>query len=78
MIGSKFGFAGVNQPYTLNSSIDVISRQIEGLNNKLIPVRVVDVILDETHPDFENFGGWNSIGIIKYELVLSSEGEIFD
>ena len=78
MIGSKFGFAGVNQPYTLNSSIDVISRQIEGLNNKLIPVRVVDVILDETHPDFENFGGWNSIGVIKYELVLSSEGEVFD
>ena len=75
MIGSKFGFAGQNQPYKPDSSIGALSRQIESLNNKLIPVRVIDVILDETHPDFEIYGGWNGIGIIKYELINFPERE---
>jgi hypothetical protein len=75
MIGSKFGFAGINQPYKPDNSIDAISKQIESLNNKLVPVRVVDVILDETHPDFVSLGEWNGIGIIKYELILSPESE---
>jgi hypothetical protein len=75
MIGSKFGFAGQNQPYSPDSSLAIINRRIEDLANKLIPARVIDVILDETHPDFINLGEWNSIGIIKYELINSLEGE---
>jgi hypothetical protein len=75
MIGSKFGFAGINQPYKPDNSISAISKQIESLNNKLVPARVVDIILDETHPDFVNLGEWNGIGTIKYELILSPEGE---
>jgi len=75
MIGSKFGFAGVNQPYKSDASISAINRQIESLNNKLIPARVVDVILDETHPDFVSLGEWNGIGTVKYELILSPESE---
>ena len=75
MIGSKYGFAGLNQPYKPDFSIEAINRQIENLNNKLIPVRVVDIILDETHPDFEIYGGWNGIGIIKYELINFPETE---
>ena len=78
MINSKFGFAGINQPYKPDSSLDAIGRQIESLNNKLIPARVVDIILDETHPNFTNLGEWNSIGIIKYELILSPEREQTD
>jgi hypothetical protein len=69
MIGSKFGFAGQNQSYSSNSSIEALNRRIEDLSGKLIPVRVTDVILDESHPDFGDFGEWNSIGIIKYELI---------
>jgi hypothetical protein len=75
MIGSKFGFAGQNQPYSTDSSLTNINRRIEDLTNKLIPARVIDVILDETHPDFPNLGEWNSIGIIKYELINFPEGE---
>jgi hypothetical protein len=75
MIGSKFGFAGQNQPYSTDSSLTNINRRIEDLTNKLIPARVIDVILDETHPDFLNLGEWNSIGIIKYELINFPEGE---
>jgi len=75
MIGSKFGFSGVNQPYTQDSSIGNINGRIEDLSNKLIPARVTDIILDETHPDFEIYGGWNGVGIIKYELINFPEGE---
>jgi hypothetical protein len=75
MIGSKFGFAGLNQSYNQNSSLDNINRKINDLSNRLIPARVVDVILDETHPDFEAYGGWNGIGVIKYSLVNFPDGE---
>jgi len=75
MIGSKFGFAGVNQPYSQDSSISSINRRIEDLSNKLIPARIIDIILDETHPDFDTYGGWNGVGIIKYELINFPERE---
>ena len=75
MIGSKFGFAGLNQPYNQNSSLDAINRKINDLSDRLIPARVVDVILDETHPDFEAYGGWNGIGVIKYSLVNFPDGK---
>ena len=75
MIGSKFGFAGQNQSYSSDSSLASINRRIENLANKLIPARVIDIILDETYPDFDTYGGWNSIGIIKYELINFPEGE---
>lgn len=74
-VSSKFGLAGANQPFSQNSSIEQLNRRITNLAGKLIPARVVDVILDENHPDFETYGEWNSIGIIRYETVLSPEGE---
>ena len=75
MIGSKFGYAGQNQAYSPDPSLASINRRIEDLANKLIPARVIDVILDENYPDFDTYGGWNSIGVIKYELINSLEGE---
>jgi hypothetical protein len=75
MIGSKFGFAGQSQSYSPDSSLTSINRRIEDLANKLIPARVIDVILDETHPDFVSLGEWNGVGIIKYELINFPEGE---
>ena len=75
MIGSKFGFAGLNQPYNQNSSLDAINGKINDLSDRLISARVVDVILDETHPDFEAYGGWNGIGVIKYSLVNFPDGK---
>jgi len=74
MIGSKFGFAGQNQPYNQNSSLDNINRKINDLSDRMIPARVVDIILDETHPDFDTYGKWNGIGIIKYSLINLPDG----
>jgi len=33
------------------------------------PARVKDIILNDSHPEYEKLGGPNSIGAIKYELV---------
>ena len=39
-------------------------------SNYPIPsVRVKDIILDDIHPDFEKFGGWNGVGTILYDEV---------
>jgi hypothetical protein len=35
----------------------------------IIPVRVVSILLDKSHPRFNDLGGWNSLGTIEYELV---------
>ena len=29
-----------------------------------------DIILDDTHPKFEEYGGWNGVGTIFYDDVL--------
>ena len=33
--------------------------------------RVLDIILDENHPDFSTQGEWNSIGTIQFKIVSS-------
>ena len=30
---------------------------------------VVDIILDSSHPDFETLGGYDIIGLIKYQKI---------
>lgn len=39
----------------------------------LVPARVVDVILDSSHPEFEKYGKWASIGLIKYRVLVKQQ-----
>ena len=41
----------------------------------LIPVRVVDIILDINHSEASKFGGYDAIGTIFYAEVNIKEGE---
>ena len=34
-----------------------------------VPARVKDIIMDNNHPEYDKYGGTNSVGVIKYELV---------
>ena len=34
--------------------------------SSLVSVRVVDIILDASHPDWERMGGWDSLGTVFY------------
>lgn len=43
------------------------------LDYKLIPVRVLDIILDETHPKFKQYGEWNGIGTIEFEDISNNQ-----
>ena len=55
----------------LNSSGDLsnLDSTVENLNLKVIPARVIDIVLDETHPKFSQYGGWSGIGTINFEEV---------
>ena len=57
----KYGLAG------LESVIVGDSSQQGGSKPPFISVRVQDIVLDDTHPEFENVGEWNGIGTIFYE-----------
>ena len=41
------------------------------LNSLLISGRVISIVLDETHPRFKEFGEWNGLGTIEFDLVDS-------
>ena len=69
----KYGSIGNIQNNT-NTYSAVISPAVNtnGNNNSMMsitPVRVLDIILDNTHPRFKEYGEWNSIGTIFYEDV---------
>ena len=72
---TKTGLAYLNK--TLNSSNDIsnLVASIEELDLKIIPARVTDIILDETHPKFKEYGGWNGIGTINFEKINTPESK---
>tara|TARA_R110000851_G_scaffold109955_1_gene232451 strand:+ start:935 stop:2206 length:1272 start_codon:yes stop_codon:yes gene_type:complete len=62
-----YGFSSVNRQVNFQDSKGLqVSSQIEEINKKFIYARVVDIILNERHPKFEELGGWSSIGTIFY------------
>lgn len=42
-----------------------------GLNSLIIAGRVISIVLDETHPRFKEFGEWNGLGTIEFDLVAT-------
>jgi hypothetical protein len=37
--------------------------------NQIVSARVRDIILDNTHPKWQEYGGWNGIGTIEFSLL---------
>ena len=66
----SYGFTSVNNQVTSggNDQSNLIGL-ISGLGDNMISVRVTDIILDETHPKFEQYGAWNGIGTILYDEI---------
>jgi len=42
---------------------------------QVIPVRVVDIILDDTHPEWEKYGQMEALGAIKYRVIGEYQDE---
>jgi hypothetical protein len=59
----NYGFKGITQSIGYTSTIPNYN------DVPYISVRVVDIILDNTHPNFNSLGKWNSIGSIEFELL---------
>ena len=55
-----YGLAG------LSDVVSPIKSNSGGRTSNLTPVRVVDIVLNETHPRFKEVGEWNGIGTIFY------------
>ena len=72
---TKTGLAYLGQSLNSGGDISNLVASIEELNLKVIPARVTDIILDETHPKFTEYGGWNGIGTVNFEQVNTPEGK---
>jgi hypothetical protein len=58
----------MNLSTSFSSKLNLNSR-LPANNLALIPVRVIDVIMDETHPEYDKYGKTKCIGAIKYQPV---------
>ena len=70
-MANKFGFNSVQTQLNLGTSQDSggLQDQFELLNKKVIYARVVDIVLNDQHPEFGNLGGWSGLGTIFYNEV---------
>lgn len=71
-----YGFSGVNNAFNSKQSNSTNTLNTSKADNLLIAVRVKDIILNESHPNFEELGGWNGLGVINYEEIQSPTGNI--
>ena len=70
-----FGIAALSK-LSSNSGVNSAKDSIEKLQSQMLPARVVDIVLDESHPKFNEYGRWTSIGTITYELINSNADPI--
>ena len=57
-----YGVSALTQNYSKPTEVAQVDKEI-------ISVRVLDIILDDTHPEFEKYGGWNGVGTIFYDTI---------
>jgi len=57
-----YGVSALTQNYSKPTEVAQVDKEI-------VSVRVLDIILDDTHPDFEKYGGWNGVGTIFYDTI---------
>lgn len=59
----------------VGQDINSLKKLVEENRLELIPARVTDIVLDNQHPDFNDVGQWNGIGIIEFEEI-NNQGKI--
>lgn len=69
-MATKFGFSAVNSNLNRNREDNSkIQEQLNSLSDNVISGRVIDIILDDDHPDFNKYGGWLGVGTIFVEKI---------
>ena len=72
----KRGFAGLNEINNRVDNTSNFSNSISELADKVIFARVVDIVLDNKHPKFVQYGNWNGLGTIEFEFVNKLQGNL--
>ena len=65
----------------INTGIGYLTDQFSPQDNssggipdlKIIPARVIDIVMDESHPKFKEYGSWSGIGTINFEEINTLE-----
>lgn len=64
----KAGFGGLNDNFNSNiQNQENLFEQLDKLNAQFITARVTDIIISNTHPLFDEYGGWSGIGTVFFE-----------
>jgi hypothetical protein len=66
-----YGFSALNNSLNANSNNGFNVANAISQANLIRAVRVLSIVLDETHPRFKELGEWNALGIIEYEDVIN-------
>ena len=66
---ASFGFSALNRSLNANLNNNYNTQNAINQMNLIKAVRVLSIVLDETHPRFKELGEWNGLGIIEYEEV---------
>ena len=65
----SYGFAALNKQLNANANNGFNVANAISQANLIRAVRVLSIVLDTTHPRFQELGAWNGLGIIEYEDV---------
>jgi hypothetical protein len=68
----KTGIANSTKGTSPSIQTTGIQSQLDNLKGQVVAARVIDIVLDENHPKFNDVGQWNGIGAIFYEFVNQS------
>jgi hypothetical protein len=68
---AKFGFSALNQNLNPNNNNGFNVQTAINQANLINAVRVISIVLDESHPRFIELGEWNALGTIEYEDVIN-------
>lgn len=68
-MANKFGFNSVQTQLNIDNNTGLGQEQFDLLNKKVIYARVVDIILNDQHPNFKALGGWSSLGTIYFNEI---------
>jgi hypothetical protein len=66
---ASFGFSALNRSLNANLNNNYNTQNATNQMNLIKAVRVLSIVLDETHPRFKELGEWNGLGIVEYEEV---------
>jgi hypothetical protein len=66
-MANNLGFSGLNNNLNSQDPTREIFQNLDILNNRFISGRVVDIIISNTHPLFNEEGGWSGLGTIFFE-----------